>query len=133
MSAFTNHAEELLLTWLFTTSTATRPTAWYVALHTDDPGEAGSANEVDTEDDDYARQSITFDDPVADSGQVLSDLQASWTAASDADDYTITHISIWDAATSGNCLMKGPLVISWDQTADGIFTLDVGKVIAALD
>jgi len=133
MSAFTNHAEELLLTWLFTTSTATRPTAWYVALHTDDPGEAGSANEVDTEDDDYARQSITFDDPVADSGKVLSDLQASWTAASDADDYTITHISIWDAATSGNCLMKGPLVISWDQTADGIFTLDVGKVIAALD
>ncbi len=31
MSSFTDHTENLVLTWLLTSGTATRPTAWYVA------------------------------------------------------------------------------------------------------
>ena len=45
--SFSNHGEELALTWMFTTSSATRPTAWYLSLHDGATGETG-ANEVDT-------------------------------------------------------------------------------------
>ena len=52
-------ASEQLLKWLFTGDTlGTRPTSWYVSLHTGDPTADGSANEVT--DANYARQSATF-------------------------------------------------------------------------
>ena len=131
--SFTNHGEELALTWMFTTSSATRPTAWYLSLHDGAAGETG-ANEVDTGTDaDYVRKAITFADPVAGSGQVLSDIQASWAAAAGASNYTIVDVCIWDALSSGNCLMTGTLVVPFDQVAAGVFTLAAGKVVAALD
>lgn len=133
MSGFTNHGEELALTWLFTTSSATRPTAWYAALHDGDPGETGANEVVVGTDADYVRKSVTFDDPVSDSGQVLSNVQASWTAASGATPYIITYVSIWDAATSGNCLMIGMLVTPFSMAASGVFTLAAEKIVAALD
>ncbi len=134
MSALTNHAEDLLLTWLFTTSSATRPNAWYVALHTADPGETGASSEVVVGTDaDYVRDSITFDDPVASSGQVLSDVAVSWTVDSASAGYTVTHISIWDAATAGNCLMKGALPVPRALTANQVLTFSIGDIIAALD
>ena len=34
MSALSDHAENLILNFLMTSGTATRPTAWYVALYT---------------------------------------------------------------------------------------------------
>lgn len=135
MSALTNFAENLLLTWLMTDAAApTRPTAWYAALHTGDPGEAGDANEVVVGTDaDYVRKAVTFADPVSDSGQVLSEAQVAWTANSGASTYTITHVSIWDASTAGNCLFKGQLLVPHEMVASGVFALDAGKIICALD
>jgi hypothetical protein len=46
MSSFTDHTESLVLTWLFTNSTATRPTAWYVGLFTAAPSDTGGGTEV---------------------------------------------------------------------------------------
>ena len=37
--SFSNFAEDLVLNWLLTTNSATRPTAWYVSLYTVAPGE----------------------------------------------------------------------------------------------
>jgi len=123
MADLSNYAETLLLTWLLTTSSATRPTAWFASLHTDDPGETG-ANELSTGTDaDYLRQSITFTDPVTDSGEILSNLQASWTAAAGASNYTIKYVCIWDAATVGNVLVKAELVIPEDMTATDTFAV----------
>ena len=134
MSALTNYAEDLLLTWLFTASSATRPSAWYVALHTGDPGETGASSEVVVGTDaDYVRDSITFDDPVASSGQVLSDAAVSWTVDSASAGYTVTHVSIWDAVTAGNCLMKGALPVPRALTANQVLTFSIGDIIAALD
>jgi hypothetical protein len=134
MSALTNYAEDLLLTWLFTASSATRPSAWYVALHTGDPGETGASSEVVVGTDaDYVRDSITFDDPVASSGQVLSDAAVSWTVDSASAGYTVTHISIWDADTVGNCLMKGALPVPRALAANQVLTFSIGDIIAALD
>lgn len=134
MSGLTNHGEDLLCTWLFTTTAATRPTAWYVALHTGDPGEVGSANEVVVGTDaDYVRKSVTFADPVASSGQVLSNASVSWTVNSGSAGYTVTHASIWDASTAGNCLMKGQLPVSRTLAASGVLTFAIGEIIAAMD
>ena len=56
--SFTNHLETELLDFAFTTGTATRPTAWYVALYTAAPNDAGGGTEVSG--GAYARQSVAF-------------------------------------------------------------------------
>lgn len=133
MSGLTNFGEDLLVTWMFTTSAATRPTAWFVALHTGDPGETGADDEVVVGTDaDYVRKAITFDDPVSGSGQCLSDAAVSWTVDTGSAGYTVTHASIWDAETAGNCLMKGQLPVARTLVADGVLTFAIGEVIAAM-
>lgn len=132
MTAFTNYAEDLLLDWAFTTDSVTRPTAWYVALHTADPGETGATAEVVVGTDaDYVRKSVTFASAV--SGQSLSSGAVSWTANAGASTYVVTHVSIWDASTAGNCLMKGELLVPVTQNASDTFTIPIGDLVAALD
>jgi hypothetical protein len=130
--SFTNFGEDLLLKWAFTDSAVTRPTTWFVALHEGDPGETGVDNEVVVGTDaDYVRKAVTFADPV--DGQALSDSAVSWTVEAGSAGYTVTHGSIWDAATDGNCLIKGQLPVARALVAGGILTFNVGEVIAALD
>ena len=59
MAALSDHAEKLLLDFLMTTGTATRPTNWYVALYTAAPSDSGGGTEVSGAG--YARQSVAFD------------------------------------------------------------------------
>lgn len=133
MSALANHAEDLLLTYLLTLSAATRPTAWYVELHFGDPGEDGTSNPVTaTEDADYVRKAVTFADPVAGSGQCLSNNAPSWTVGAGTG-YTLTHISIWDALSGGNCLYKGSLLVSVPLVETDVQTFTAGYIVATLD
>ena len=46
MAALSDYSEKLLLDWAMTTGSATRPTAWYVALYTAAPNDAGGGTEV---------------------------------------------------------------------------------------
>lgn len=132
MSALTNHGENLGLNFLFNTETVTRPTAWYVALHTEDPTEAGNVGEVVTGTDaDYVRKSITFG--AESGGQVLSTNQVSWTVNSASAGYTVTHISICDAASAGNVIAKGALLASRTLAANDVLTFNVGEIVASLD
>lgn len=134
MSGLTNYSETLLLQWLLTATATTRPTAWYVALHTADPTETGAANEVVTGTDaDYVRKTLTFANPVADSGQIVSTVAASWTVDVASGGYTVTHISIKDALTAGNTLFKGSLPVPRALTANQVLTFSIGDIIAALD
>jgi hypothetical protein len=57
MSSFTDHTENLVLNFLLTTNTATRPTAWYVGLFTAAPSDTGGGTEVSG--NGYARVAIT--------------------------------------------------------------------------
>jgi hypothetical protein len=132
MSSLTNYAENLVINWLLTNGTPTRPTAWYIALHTADPTEDGSVGEVVVGTDaDYVRQAITFGAPTV--GQGLNSGSVSWTAASDATTHVVTHGSIWDAATAGNCLLKGPLLASRSRVASSVLTFPIGDIVAAAD
>lgn len=132
MSDFTDYAENLLLAWMFTTGAAVRPTAWYVALHTADPGETGDANEVLVGDDaDYTRKTMTYAAPSG--GQSLSTLAVAHTPAVGATAYTVTHLSICDALTAGNVLMKGALAVPRTIDNANPLSLSAGDLIAAID
>jgi len=115
MAALSDHAEALLLDWLMTNGTATRPTAWYVGLFTAAPSDAGGGTEVST--GGYARQSVTFDAASSPGGTTSNSGAVSFTA-SGADYGTVTHIGIFDASTSGNLLWHGALTAS-KTVADG--------------
>lgn len=95
----------------------------YVALHTGNPGDAGSANEVT--DSAYSRLSATFTFNSATGTYALS-TALTWPAANGS--YTITHISIKDAATGGNTLVRQALTAAVSIAAGGTPAFAVGDI-----
>jgi len=115
MAALSDHAEALLLDWLMTTGTATRPTAWYVALYTAAPSDSGGGTEVSGSG--YARQSVTFDAASSPGGTTSNTGAVSFTASGGSFG-TVTHIGIFDASSGGNLLWHGAMTAS-KTVADG--------------
>ena len=99
MSALSNSAEKLLLDFLMTTGTATRPTAWYVALYTAAPNDAstGSTGGTEVSGNGYSRQAVTFAAAATPGGTTTSTDAQSFTA-SGGDFGTVTHMAIIDAS-----------------------------------
>lgn len=94
-----DYAEAEALKYLFTTETmGTRPTAWYLALHAGDPSDAGGANEVAA--GWHVRQSCGLTRV----GSSVSNTADATFAAVTGAPVTITHASIRDAVSGGNCL-----------------------------
>lgn len=123
-------SRNLLLNWLLTAGAATRPTAWYVSLHTADPGKTGASEVLVGTDANYARKSASFGTATTETSATTADL--TWTAAAGATTYTVTHIGIWDAASGGNFIMGGALAVSETVVASGSLVLATGRCIAAL-
>ena len=114
MAGFANYAESELIKWLLSNQSITRPTAWYIQLHTGDPGEAGSSNLVTG--NAFARQAFLA---TAESvGEVKNDGAITFPQASGGNWGLISHVSVWDHISAGNCLMKGALNSS-KQIDDG--------------
>lgn len=107
MSALSDHAEKLLLDWLMTNTSATRPTNWFVALFTSATNDANGGTEVAG--GGYARKSVTFTPATTPDGTTSNAGSVSFTAAG-GNWGLITHIAICDAATGGNRLWHGGLV-----------------------
>ena len=115
MAALSDYAEKLLLDWMMTSGSATRPTAWYVALYTAAPSDSGGGTEVST--GGYARQSVAFSAAASPGGTTSNSGEVSFTA-SGGNYGTVTHMGIFDAASSGNLLWHGALTAS-KTVADG--------------
>lgn len=109
MAALSDYAEKLLLDWMMTTGSATRPTAWYVGLFTAAPSDSGGGTEVSGSG--YAREAVTFAAASTPGGTTSNTGDVSFTA-SGGDWGTITHIGIFDASTSGNLLWHGSMTAS---------------------
>lgn len=125
MAALSDYAEKLLLDFLMTSGTATRPTAWYVALYTAAPSDSGGGTEVST--GGYARQSVSFDAASSPGGTTSNSGEVSFTATG-ADYGTVTHMGIFDASSGGNLLWHGALTAS-KTIADGdTLTFAVGNI-----
>lgn len=115
MAALSDYSEKLLLDWLMTNGTATRPTNWYVALYTAAPNDAGGGTEVSG--NGYSRQSVTFAAATSGAGTTSNTGDVVFTAAGGSWG-TITHIGIFDASSAGNLLWHGALTAS-KTVADG--------------
>jgi len=115
--SFSDNAETLVLNWVFTSSSATRPTAWYLALFTTDPTDADTGTEVSTSGTAYARESVTF----TVSGDTASNTAAVEFATATASYGTVSHVGVYDAVTGGNLIAHAAL-----STAK---TIDTGDVL----
>lgn len=109
MAALSDYAEKLLLDFLMTTGTATRPTAWYVGLYTAAPSDSGGGTEVSG--NGYSRQSVAFDAASTPGGTTSNSGAVSFTASGGSWG-TITHMAIHTASTGGNMLWHGGLTAS---------------------
>ena len=114
MSAASDYLEVNLRKHLFRTGSFTKPSALYVSLHTADPTDAGTGTEVSG--GSYAR---VQNDP-SDSNWSAPDATGGVTAnvsditfpAPTANWGTVTWAAVWDAATSGNMIVRAQLSTS---------------------
>jgi hypothetical protein len=127
MAALTNYAEERLLRHLLGDSAFTIPAAHYLALHTADPGETGATAEVSG--GSYARKLIAFDWNSGGS-RVENNAAVTFTSMPAG---TVSHFSIWDALTSGNCLVKGALASPQTLSAGQSITAATGEIRVTAD
>lgn len=128
MTDLTDHAENLLLDWLMTGDAATRPTSWYVALHTSAPSDA-SPSTGELSGNGYARQSATFtvtDDTASNSADITFGPNTT------SDWGTVTHASVWDAVSGGNCLWHGALDTSRAVVVSDEFKIAAGNLTVTL-
>lgn len=115
MAALSDYAEKLVLDWMLTAGAATRPTAWYVALYTAAPSDAGGGTEVSGAG--YSRKSVTWDAATSGAGTTSNSNTVSFTASGGTYG-TVSHIGIFDASSGGNLLWHGALTAS-KTIADG--------------
>jgi len=89
----------------------TAPASTFVQLHTGDPGANGTAN-ASTE---TTRKTLTWSAASGGSKSITATLPTwAWVQGTE----TISHLSIWDASTSGNFLFSVTLTAS-KQVANG--------------
>lgn len=125
MAALSDHAEKLLLDWMMTSGTATRPTAWFVALYTAAPSDAGGGTEVSGSG--YARQAVAFNAASTPGGTTSNTADVSFTAA--GGNYgTVTHLGIFDASSSGNLLWHGALTANKTVEDGDTITFTAGNI-----
>jgi len=115
MAALSDHAEKLILDWMMTAGTAARPSAWYVALYTAAPSDAGGGTELSGSG--YAREAVAFAAATSGTGTTSNTGVVIFTA--DGGDWgSVTHMGIHDASSGGNLLWHGALAAA-KTVADG--------------
>ena len=105
MTAFSDYAENLAITWLLSADSATRPTAWFASLHTAAPGDTGTA-EISTASN-YTRQTIVT--ASAGTGTRTNTASIVFGSATTSSWGAVSGVGIWDATTAGNLLFAGTL------------------------
>ena len=130
MSSFTDYTENLVLTFLFTSSTATRPTAWYVGLFTAAPSDTGGGTEVSGSG--YAR---VVTGTISGSGTTTTFTNAAaieFAAASGGNWGTIGWAGIFTASTGGTLLAWAPLTTSKAINDGDIFRIPASSLSITL-
>lgn len=125
--SLTNAFETETLEWLFTTTTVTRPTAWFTALYTVAPTDSGGGTEVSG--GAYARVStalsVTGDTATNGSALEWDTATATWG--------TVVAVGIFDASTGGNLIAYGNLTNSKTITIGDVFRISAGNLDITLD
>lgn len=124
MSA-SDYLETKLLNHVLRNAAYTQPSALYMALHTADPGDTGTASEVTG--GSYAEQTIAFGSAA---GSTATNSGTVTFAGMPA--VTVTHFSIRDGL-GGNPLFVGPLTTPQTLTAGQSFGFPAASVTVGAD
>lgn len=100
----------------------TAPAAVYVKLHTADPGEDGTTAAAG----ETTRQAVVFAAPANPGGTMTTSADVTWTSVSTAE--TLSHFSLWDASTAGNCLGSGAFGDSRTVAVGDDLTITAGNL-----
>jgi hypothetical protein len=130
MASFSDYTENLVLNFLFTTNTATRPTAWYVGLFTGAPSDTGGGTEVSGSG--YARVATGTITVSGTATTATNSAAIEFAAASGGNWGTITHAAIFDAETSGNMLAWAPLTVSRIINDGDVFRIPASSLTITL-
>ena len=126
--SFSNTFETHVLQYVFTTTSVTRPTAWYVGLFTADPTDTGSgATEITG--NNYSRVSATF----SVTGATATTTAAVEFAAATGSWGTISHIGIFDASSGGNLIAHSALTASKAIASGDVFRIPASDIDITLD
>ncbi len=127
--SFSNFLETEILDHVFGGAAYTAPSTLYLALYTAAPGETGGGTEVSTSGTAYARQSVAF----TTSGNTTSNTAAVEFPTATASFGTVTHVGVFDAATSGNLMAYATLSSSKAIAAGDVFRVPAADLDITLD
>ena len=125
--SLSNTFETNILTWTFTASAVTRPTAWYLALYTADPTDSGGGTEVTG--GGYARQSVSF----TVSGNTASNSAAVEYPTATASYGTVVAVGVFDASTGGNLIAYAGLTTDKAIDTGDVFRIPSGDLDITMD
>lgn len=123
-----NYLRNEVLDHVFGGVSYSRPGTLYFQLHTGAPGNDGTANVATGTG--IARVAMTNNDtnfPAAASGAKANGADIVWPVAGGSWG-TVTHFSVFDALTSGNCIGVGALLASQAIALNDIFVIPSGDL-----
>lgn len=130
MTAFSDYLEQKIVDWsLRNTAMGTAPTSVWVALHSADPGDAGASNEISG--NAYAREEVSTTGgwtAHGTGGPTENVAEILFPTATPSGWGTVSHFSIWDAVSGGNCLYKGALTTPRTVAASDTFRFVAGAL-----
>ena len=127
MAEISDYLEKKILDYVLRDTADWAPAAVYLALHTADPVDAGSGAEVSG--GSYARQACAFDAAHATGGNTANTDAESFTVMPAC---TVTHVGVWDAASSGNLLFHTAVDTSKAVLAGDTISVAAGAVTITL-
>jgi hypothetical protein len=134
MSGASNFTETNIINALLRGVTMPLPSNTFVSLHTADPNETG-ANEVTTVAmPGYVRRCAENTGAIGTGWSAPTDgvstnlLQLTFPSNNGPDAVVVTHFGLWDALSSGNCLVTAPLTTPRTLAVDDIIVFDVGSL-----
>jgi len=127
--SFSNFLETEILDHVFAGAAYTAPTTKYLALYTAAPGETGGGTEVTTSGTAYVRKAVAF----TTTGNTTSNTAAVEFPTATASFGTVTHVGVFDAATSGNLMAYATLSSSKAIDTGDVFRVPTGDLDITLD
>jgi|TARA_R110000803_G_scaffold208456_1_gene277137 hypothetical protein len=125
--SFTNHLETEILDHVFGGAAYTAPSNVYLGLYTATPNDAGGGTELSGSG--YARQAMAM----SVSGNTATNSAAEEFATATGSWGTITHVGVFDAASSGNLMAYGALSASKAIATGDVFRIPAGDLDITLD
>lgn len=125
--SLSNAFETTTLEWLFTTTSVTRPTAWYLALYTVAPTDTGGGTECSGTS--YARQSFTM----SVSGNLATNTANIEYPTAGGTWGTLVAVGVFTAVTGGTLIAYGDLTTSKAIDTGDVFRIPTGDLDITLD